>query len=155
MTTPRFADAPAMLLVGIRRTHQFADVATGLVAQWAEFATATAPVTTAASVTYGVIGGVDMQAQWMDYLCGVEVASFDAAPASLDRMRIPAAHYAVFEHRGHISSLRETWGIAMPWLANNGAWRDAETPPFERYDARFDPATGMGVMEIWVPVLPT
>jgi AraC family transcriptional regulator len=154
MATPRFADAPAMLLVGIRRTHQFADIAQGLVAQWSEFAAATAPFTSAADVTYGVIGGVDMQAQWMDYLCGVEAVSPNVLPVSLDRMRVPAAHYAVFEYQGHISGLNGTWRVAMAWLANNGEWQDAHTPPFERYDARYDAATGMGVVEIWVPVVP-
>jgi AraC family transcriptional regulator len=153
MTTPRFADASAMLLVGVRRVHQFADVGRDIVTQWSEFAAATAAFTTAADVNYGVIGGVDMEAKWMDYLCGVEVPSLESAPPSLDRMRVPAGHYAVFEHPGHVSSLRETWGVAMHWLATNGEWRDAHTPPFERFDARYDAATGSGGCEIWLPVV--
>lgn len=154
MTTPRFTDAPAMQLVGIRRIHQFANVGRDIVGHWTDFAAASAPFTSVTDVNYGVIGGVDMEAQWMDYMCGVAVPDFASAPASLDRMQLPAAHYAVFDHTGHISSLRETWGVAMHWLASNGAWRDAHTPPFERYDSRYDPMTGLGGCEIWMPVVP-
>ncbi len=68
-------------------------------------------------------------------------------------MRLPAGHYAVLEHAGHISSLRATWGVAMQWLATNGTWHDADTPPFERYDARYDAATGLGGCEVWMPVV--
>lgn len=154
MTTPRFTDGPAMQLVGIRRTHQFADVARDIGGQWAEFAAATAPFTSAADVNFGVMCAVDMTAQSMEYMCAVAVPSFESAPASLDRMRVPASHYAVFDHTGHISQLRTTWGVAMQWLASNGEWRDAHTPTFERYDARYNPMTGTGGCEIWLPVVP-
>jgi AraC family transcriptional regulator len=30
----------------------------------------------------------------------------------------------------------------------------ADAPDFERYDADFDPRTGMGGVEIWVPLAP-
>jgi len=33
----RFADAPAMLLAGIRRHHSFADVSQNIPVQWQEF----------------------------------------------------------------------------------------------------------------------
>jgi AraC family transcriptional regulator len=155
MSTPRFADAPAMHLVGIRRIHQFADIARDIGTQWAEFSAQTAPLASPSSSVYGVIGGVDMTAQWMDYLCGIEVPSFGDAPADLDRMLVPASHYAVFDHTGHISELNGTWRVAMQWLNTNGAWHDAHTPPFERYDARYDAATGLGGCEIWLPVVDT
>jgi predicted transcriptional regulator YdeE len=29
----------------------------------------------------------------------------------------------------------------------------APSPDFERYDARFDPVTGSGIVEIWFPVV--
>jgi AraC family transcriptional regulator len=39
------------------------------------------------------------------------------------------------------------------WFPASG-FRSAPTPDFERYDARFDPATKSGVIEIWIPIVP-
>ena len=36
---------------------------------------------------------------------------------------------------------------------SGGSWlKVADAPNFERYDDKFDPATGNGGLEIWVPV---
>mgnify|MGYP003409082453 CR=1 FL=1 len=37
------------------------------------------------------------------------------------------------------------------WLPISGM-KAADAPSFERYDEKFDPATGNGGLEIWVPV---
>ena len=87
-----------------------------------------------------------------EYMSGYEVASFDALPHDLGRMRVPVQRYAVFEHGGHVSGLRATWdAIWREWLPRSGQ-TPADTPDFELYDERFDPATGLGVIEIWFPV---
>jgi predicted transcriptional regulator YdeE len=44
-----------------------------------------------------------------------------------------------------------SYGIHGDWLPRSGL-RARQTPDFERYDARFDPATGAGLVEIWFPV---
>jgi ribosomal protein S18 acetylase RimI-like enzyme len=96
--------------------------------------------------------GSDQAARTFEYMCGVEVAAFDAIPRELGRMRVPAQRYAVFTHRGHVAALRATWdAIWREWLPRSGE-HPANTPDFERYDARFDPQTGSGEIEIWFPV---
>jgi predicted transcriptional regulator YdeE len=90
----------------------------------------------------------------LEYLVGVEVASVDALPAELGRMRVPAVRYAVFTHAGPVETIRTTWNAALnEWLPSSG-FRSAQTPDFERYDERFDAATGSGIVEIWVGVVP-
>jgi len=89
----------------------------------------------------------------MEYMCAVEVASFDGLPKELGRMRVPAARYAVFLHADNVSTVRTTWDqILSQWLPSSGM-RSANTPDFEVYDERFDPVTGLGGVEIWVSVV--
>ena len=67
-------------------------------------------------------------------------------------MRIPEHRYAVFSHTEHISTIRRTiTAIWNQWLPQSGL-KVADAPSFERYDEKFDPATGNGGLEIWVPV---
>ena len=99
---------------------------------------------------YGAICGTT--ADGFEYLTGVEVDSFDGLAPDVGRMRIPAQQYAVFAHGGHISELGALWQhIWRDWLPQ-AKYEDAETPPFERYDAWFNADTGEGGFEIWFPV---
>ena len=58
----------------------------------------------------------------------------------------------MFTHKGHISTIRNSfhtvWNKGLPESGHMAA----EAPFFERYDARFNPQTGQGDVEIWVPV---
>ena len=54
--------------------------------------------------------------------------------------------------REHISTIRRTVNtIWNHWLPASGM-KAADAPNFERYDEKFDPLTGNGGLEIWVPV---
>lgn len=58
------------------------------------------------------------------------------------RMIVPAAHYAVFTDPNGTTTLHNTWQyIWKQWLPACGL-KPAPTPDFERYDERFNPATG-------------
>lgn len=149
----RFETLPAMLLAGLSQHHGFADAARDIPVQWAAFRAATPLVNVNPAVTFGAMCGTDLPNQRFEYMCAVEVSTFDGLDTSIRRMRVPASTYAVFSHAGHVSALRDTWGAVHAWLAGNGAWRDANTPDFERYDARYDATTGTGGCEIWVPVV--
>jgi len=154
MTPPgpvRFVDLPPMLLAGLRRHHGFVDAGATIAAQWADFRAAGEPPGAAPGVAYGVICGAGEGS--FEYLSGMQARDFTALPPGMGRMRVPAQHYAVFEHRGAVAGLKETWRRALDeWLPGSG-YRSAERPDFERYDARFDPATGRGVVEVFVGVV--
>jgi len=97
----------------------------------------------------------------LDALCGsrvttnyIRIGGISAdLPEGFARVRIPAQRYAVFAHRGHISTIRSTvYTIWNKWVPESGH-QVADAPNFERYDpALFDPRTGNGVVEIWVPL---
>ena len=77
---------------------------------------------------------------------------FSDLPRGFGRIRIPEQRYAVFTHTDHVSSIRRTVNtIWNQWLPASGL-KAADAPNFERYDEKFDPATGNGGFEIWVPV---
>jgi len=67
-------------------------------------------------------------------------------------LEIPPRQYAVFEHRGHVSTIYETyrsiWSEAMP--ATGRAVADA--PVIERHNPTFDPRTGEGGLTLWIPL---
>ena len=102
-------------------------------------------------VAYGVCCNGD-DAGNFDYIAGVEVADFSDLPREFARVRIPEQKYAVFTHAEHISTIRRTvHTIWNHWLPTSGM-KAADAPSFERYDEKFDPATGNGGLEIWIPV---
>lgn len=150
----RIEEGPAMLMGGLRRTHTFAGAAQGIPEQWRALGQMLPLPGQRGATMYGVMCGADPQAQTFEYMTGVEVAALDALGPEYGRMRIPAQRYAVFTHRGHVSTLHTTWdAIWNEWLPRSG-YRLANTPEFELYDARFDPRTGTGVIEVWASIVP-
>jgi len=68
------------------------------------------------------------------------------------RVKIPRKTYAVFSHTGHISNLHLMWqAIFSEWLPVSGCTLEEE-PNFEVYTDRFDPRSGTGLVEIWIPL---
>lgn len=144
-----------MLLAGIRRKHTFASMGRDIPAQWQDFEKLGSLPGQHGTAAYGALCGGDPETQTMEYMCAAEVASFDALPKELGRMRVPAVRYAVFRHEDNVGTIQQTWQqILSEWLPSSG-FRSANTPDFELYDDRFDGATGEGGVEIWLGVAPT
>ena len=106
---------------------------------------------TRSNITYGLLCD-ETKDSTADYMCSVEVEGFDGLPLELDRMRLPRQTYAVFQHDGNMTTLQETRHIIWhDWYPKSG-YRAAATPDFERYGELFDPTSGEGDMEIWIPI---
>ena len=138
--------------VGERYNHGDGGMA-GIPGQWQRYhhRGRTRFPTGSARSAYGVCCNGDDSGNF-DYIAGVEVSDFSDLPREFSRVRIPAQRYAVFTHTEHISTIRRTVGtIWNEWLPASGL-SVADAPNFERYDEKFDPATGNGGLEIWVPV---
>jgi AraC family transcriptional regulator len=153
LEAPRFENHPTLLLAGLSGRYTPETVA-GVPAQWQRFIPWIGHIPgQIGCTTYGVVCNAD-DAGSMEYLCGVEVTDFTGVPAELTRLRIPETAYAVFTHRDHISNIRRTWfTIYNKWFPES-QWRIAEGPEFEKYGPEFNPQTGTGVLEIWIPVRP-
>jgi AraC family transcriptional regulator len=148
---PRFVDGEPLLIAGMSERYH-CESSSGIPAQWQRFVPRIGSVPgQVGHVAYGVCYNPD-DAGNFDYLCGVEVRDFSALPAEMSRVRIAAQRYAVFAHRDHISSIRRTWNtIWNAWLPKSGH-APADAPNFERYSEQFSSTTGMGGVEIWLPL---
>jgi AraC family transcriptional regulator len=91
----------------------------------------------------------------IDYLAGVEVSGLSGLPPDFTAVNIPAGKYLVFPHREHVSRLHITCEKIADWLPTS--WYEAAKTPgapdfFERYTEEFDPPTGMGGIEVCIPI---
>jgi AraC family transcriptional regulator len=148
---PRLVECDALLIFGLsRRCPSVGDPA--IPSQWNSFLPYLGQIDgQIGSVAYGVIYNSDDSGNY-EYICGVAVREFPAHPQEFTRLRIPPQRYAVFEHRDHVSAIANTWkAIWEHGLADAGV-QALDGPGFERYDEHFDGRTGLGGLEIWVPV---
>lgn len=152
LQAPRFETGKPLLVAGVgdRFSHENGAGIPGL---WQRFHQSIADVPgRVGQLAYGVCCNGD-DAGNFDYIAGVEVSDFSDLPREFSRVRIPQQKYAVFTHREHVATIRRTIdAIWNHWLPASG-FKMADAPTFERYDEKFDPVTGNGGFEIWVPVL--
>jgi AraC family transcriptional regulator len=148
---PRFVTGKPLLIAGLKERYTN-ETCAAIPAQWQRFQTYLGNISSQIGrVAYGVCCNAD-DVGTMEYICGVEVSDFSALPSELARLRIPEQRYAVFSHRDHISRIRSTWHtIFSEWLPNS-PYEVVDAPDFERYDENFDPRTGAGGLEIWIPI---
>ncbi len=149
---PRFENGKPFLVAGLSERYTVETSHTAIPAQWQRFGPYIGHIPgQVGRTTYGVCCNADDSGNF-DYICGVEVSDFSDIPNELTRVRIPAQKYAVFSHRDHISTIRHTIStIWNKWLPESGH-EVADAPNFERYDERFDPHSGTGGLEIWIPI---
>lgn len=147
----RFDTAGEILAVGLRGPCAF-DKAEAITLLWRRFGPQFAGISDLASpIPIGVMTPADDGGAF-DYLCAAEVTSFAQAPAGMARLRIAPARYAVFDHPGHVTTIRATYrGIWDRWLIESGQ-RAAEAVSLERHHPTFDPRTGLGGLEVWIPL---
>ena len=153
LEVPRFENSKALLIAGLSE-HYTSEAMKNIPELWRRFAPHIGNIPgQVGRVAYGLcFNGPD----GIDYLVGVEISSASGLPDEFSFATIPAQKYAVFPHREHVSKLYETLDAIDKWLPGSGlkVSRGAgETPSFfERYSEEFNPQTGMGGMEVWIPI---
>ena len=89
----------------------------------------------------------------VDYACAVIIEEGTRIPNGLSRIEVPARDYAVFTHKGHVSTIGATYaGIWDGWLAASGLGNEEHGMCLERHRDTFDPSTGFGGVDIWMPL---
>ena len=148
----RFEQGTALRLAGVQQHYTYAN-RREIPRQWNQFGPRieTVPERTG-SADYGVVittpGNPDF-----DYLTGFAVSDTAGLPADFTIKEIPAQRYAVFAHMGHVSTMCETIDAAFnQWLPKSECKTTGNPDFLERYGAGFDPVTGRGDIEIWLPV---
>ena len=148
---PRVVDEPTVRVVGLAERCSF-DTTIRIPAQWQRFMECYDAIPNKRDhIPIGVSYSADDDGQFL-YMCGAEVHRFGERESQLLHLEIPSRRYAVFEHRGHVSTIYETyrsiWNEAMP--ATGRAVADA--PVIERHNPAFNPRTGEGGLTLWIPL---
>ena len=149
---PRFETGKALLVAGLGERYTWESGGPAIPGQWQRFHQTVENIPRRiGKVAYGVCCNGDDSGNF-DYIAGVEVSDFSDLPREFSRVRIPEQKYAVFTHSDHVSTIRRTINtIWNQWLPASGM-KAADAPNFERYGENFDPLTGNGGLEIWLPV---
>jgi len=147
---PRFEENDPLLIAGLSSRYTF-ETSEGIPRQWQRFAPYIGNVSgQIGPETYGVSHKCD--GSGFEYIAGVKVSHFAALPDGFETVRIGRQRYAVFQHGQHVSMLRRThYTIWNKWLPDSGK-QIADAPNFERYGKQFDPVTGTGPIELWMPL---
>jgi len=152
IAAPELKNSKAFDVVGLGTLCTFEN--TGAIPSlWQDFSARSDHMNAApGAAAYGVCHAADDEGRFQ-YLAGVEMEKGEPEPEGMERISIPAGRYAVFTHKAHISEIGNTvytiWNKSLPDLGLN----HRQAPDFERYDRRFNPKTGRGPVEIWIPVV--
>ena len=152
---PRLQDRRALLVAGLRQ-HYTSETVNDIPALWRRLPFGKIP-TQLGHMAYGVLFTQSDAAGGFDYLAGVEVSGVSMVLADLTYVKIPAQKYAIFCHRGHVSKLKDTaaaiWHEWLPASHRNVSHPAAGAPQMiEYYAENFDPETGLGDIEVWLPL---
>lgn len=151
LAPPKVKQGGALLIFGISQRYRCEEKA-GIPAQWMKFVPYLGNIPGQVGHTaYGAIYNTD-DSGGFDYLCGVEVKEFPSQPAEFTRLRVPPQKYAVFEHKDHIFTIASTFAAIWNRGLTDAGFRAADGPALEVYGPQFDGRTGMGGLEIWVPI---
>ncbi len=148
---PRVVDEQIVRVVGLADSCSF-DTTITIPAQWQRFMECYDAIPYKRDhIPIGVSYSADDDGQFQ-YMCGAEVYRFGKRPRELLHLEIPARQYAVFEHRGHVSTIFETyrgiWNDALPAMGR----AVADAPVIERHNPAFNPRTGEGGLTLWIPL---
>jgi AraC family transcriptional regulator len=147
----RFENTGELLIAGLNGTYD-AQSRKNIQHQWERFAAHIGKVPGQIGATsYGVCWNTKPNCVF-DYLSGVAVAGTAKLLPDFTRFSLPAGRYAVVTHEGHVSSLPQTIDKIWTQWVPDSALKTAQAPCFERYTEKFDPKSGAGPVEIWVPL---
>ena len=148
---PRFENGERLSIAGFGARYSF-EAREGIPDQWRRFGTHIGHVPGQLTPqTYGVAFNFD-DAGTFTYVAGVRVRDFSEIPGEFATVVIEPRRYAVFKHNGHVIGLhRSHYTIMNDWAPKN-EFAIASAPNFELYHRDFDPVTGLGTIEIWMPL---
>lgn len=151
LSSPAFKAGPELQLAGLNETYTM-ETRIGIPQQWERFVPRAGAIPNLVGTTfYGVCWNTTPECGF-DYLTGVEVSKAEKLPPDFTSLKLDARPYAVFPHPGHVSAIPKTIDtIWSKWVPDCGL-KISKAPCFERYTSEFNPQTGMGGMEIWVPL---
>lgn len=150
---PRLVSLGPLLIAGIGRRFACDDFA-GIPALWQELHPYLGEIPDQkGNVAYGLVANMAAAGETYFYLAGVEVADLSDLDNDFTVIRLPAQRWAIFRHEGHVTTIASTIHAVFAQALPAAGLTPGDIPHLlERYEASFDPWTGAGGFEIWVPV---
>lgn len=153
---PRIEHAGPLLVAGLREpldehaAEKIPQLWQQLVSCWDEIPQRVGPA------DYGLC--IRLRGREYYYMAACAVWDFTGLPEKFSPFIIPSQTYAVFEHQGSVKNICNTIDFAFDqWLPQSGYQHQATQENalhfFERYGEQFNPQTGEGDIEIWLPLL--
>jgi predicted transcriptional regulator YdeE len=152
LSAPTYQEGPGLLVAGLNEAYG-QDTRARIPRQWERVAPYLGKVPgQVGRNAYGVCHATGPDCK-LEYLTGVAVSSPGGLPEGFTTVKVDARRYAVFTHAGHVSSLPATIDtIWTKWAPDCGLPIAQGAPCFECYTPEFDPSTGLGGMEVWIPL---
>jgi AraC family transcriptional regulator len=150
---PRLVSLGPLLVAGIGRRFACDDLA-GIPALWQELHPYLGEIPgQKGKAAYGLVASMAAAGDTYFYLAGVEVSELSDLPSDFTGIRLPAQRWAIFSHQGHITTIASTIHAVFAQALPAAGLVGGDMPDLlERYGESFDPWTGAGGFEIWVPV---
>lgn len=153
----RIENHDSFRIAGLSTTCLFGEDTLDAPGLWQQFVAIAGNIpSTNGNTAYGLCFDID-DGKGIEYVCGMEISEdVDETdlPDKLITKNLPSLTYAIFEHEGHVSGIRQTCdAIWQEWLPQSGYQKpDQADFFFERYGEDFAPQKGKGDIEIWIPV---
>ena len=153
LSPPRLVSRGPLLIAGIGRRFAGCNFA-GIPSLWQELHPYLGEIPGQKGKTaYGLVANLAAARDTYFYLAGVEVSDLADLGSNFTGIRLPAQRWAGFRHEGHITTIGSTIHAVFAQALPAAGLTAGDMPDLlERYEASFDPWTGAGGFEIWVPV---
>ena len=100
---------------------------------------------------YGVTTTKNVNMCTFRYTASAEVSEKGIVPEGMEFIEIPKSNYLIFEHKGKLDKLGQTYGQIMEFLPTTGKKQNPELW-IEFYDHRYHGDKEESVFEIWIPL---
>ncbi len=148
LSPPRIVSGELLLAVGFTERQSFASTQ-NIPGQWQRFMARYHEIEDKVNEPpLGISANMDADGNF-EYSCAAEVSKISNVPEGMKPLRIPAQRYAVFLHSGHVSKIGNTYNAIWNTYQDHPP---ADGPVLERHLKTFDPQTGLGGVEIWIPI---
>ncbi|MCB1516969.1 MAG: GyrI-like domain-containing protein [Hyphomicrobiaceae bacterium] len=150
LEAPRLAKRPAFRVAGLKKRFTY-DQRVGIPNLWEQFIPHLGEIDgQIGSATFGLCANFDDEA--FDYYAAAEIDQASETGSELVTFEVPAQTYLVFTHKGHVSNIAASMSAAIGKGIPEAGKSQANGPSFELYGDRFNPITGIGEIELWLPV---
>jgi AraC family transcriptional regulator len=147
----RYEEAGEILFVGLGQHVAFSATQT-ITAQWERFMPHYDEIEPKADpCPWGVNANLHDDGTF-DYVCAIRVSRFARMPKDLQKLTVAPRTYAVFVHSAHVSTIYQTYTAIWNGWDPEGGRAIADAASLEAHLPTFDPRTGLGGVEIWVPL---